>query len=696
MPSPQVDYGRREDAANDAAVGATRGIEQDYQQDLSADFSVRRAVEGTLLSAVEQKQNEAEQNHALDQEDTATRNAEKLRELTDQFGGQQAGRSEASIDLQSARVAEERSRSELKGELAESLVALQDQQRQQFEALRQREVAELQSQADRARSMDTEHQQQRQELASAIERDNTPAQEANRQRERLSAEQAAERIRLERQFGEADRALAMSRDRLIEQIRAEDRTFQTTIAAALDGSTAWIQRSAARRDELSDPVRSLHHQADAELRFTHEGDEHRISFSVDENLATINRNIAQGNQGERLAAYALRQDGHEILDYKPDVQGTSTPGFDLVTLRKDEAGRYELWLVDNKALTRSGVSSVTALTSSFDQNKEALRDRLEERANSPTVGADEREKCRAALDALEGGNFRKVVTNANVSLDDALLRNIPRELAKQGVDFPAVGADEREKFRAALDALKEDDYRQVVASADTALDKVVPSHISRELAEQGVEFYDVMRRLDASRTELQQQVREQDAITSSRHADDCVELGRYHAAKQRELDQETALVARRASTERDVRDPAVASDQQRRAALQELEARQQQQLADLRQAELQTYATQRWGAARLAADEQCGEPASRDRANDASLARDEYRRSDEVLANARETLRDQQARDAARLQEAVFIQRTNEAIKQALDSQRLAQERLERELSEKLAQERDGRYADER
>src|SRR5262249_54284211 len=82
--------------------------------------------------------------------------------------------------------------------------------------------------------------------------------------------------------------------------------------------------------------------------------------------------LKQGLAGERLAVDALNQQGHTILDFKPDIKGTNQGGFDAVTM-KDGVVNF----VDNKAYsTGKNVGSVSALDKNFDQNLAATRQKF--------------------------------------------------------------------------------------------------------------------------------------------------------------------------------------------------------------------------------------------------------------------------------------------------------------------------------
>lgn len=140
--------------------------------------------------------------------------------------------------------------------------------------------------------------------------------------------------------------------------------------------------------------------------------------------------LKRGFYGENLATHALAADGHEVLNFKPDIRGTNQGGIDAVTIKDGF-----VYFVDNKALTRSGnVSSVSALTTNFTKNKVAALDQMRQSLKSaPTKG--EREVWQSAIEAVESGRFKKVVTNANLTRDDAVLSGVTQRLSDQGVEF---------------------------------------------------------------------------------------------------------------------------------------------------------------------------------------------------------------------------------------------------------------------
>ena len=141
--------------------------------------------------------------------------------------------------------------------------------------------------------------------------------------------------------------------------------------------------------------------------------------------------LARGNLGERLATDALVADGHTIIFFKPDIQGTNQGGIDIVTLRDGQ-----VFFVDNKALTRSGnVSSVSALTTNLGQNVQAVRADLRTSLARSDLSQAERQVFQEALSAIDAGRVRCAVTNANLTRDDRVLSGVTEGLEGQGIEF---------------------------------------------------------------------------------------------------------------------------------------------------------------------------------------------------------------------------------------------------------------------
>lgn len=91
--------------------------------------------------------------------------------------------------------------------------------------------------------------------------------------------------------------------------------------------------------------------------------------------------------------------------------------------------------IDNKALTRTGnVSSVSALTTNFAKNKDTVLAELKDQlAKGGTK--EQMDVLQNAVTAIEKGNFKKVVTNANLTKDDAILSGVSQGLRDEGFEF---------------------------------------------------------------------------------------------------------------------------------------------------------------------------------------------------------------------------------------------------------------------
>lgn len=141
--------------------------------------------------------------------------------------------------------------------------------------------------------------------------------------------------------------------------------------------------------------------------------------------------LKRGNFGERTATEALAAMGHSIIDFKPDIRGTNQGGIDMVTMRDGI-----VYFVDNKALTRSGkVSSVSALTTNFQQNLRTARRDIFRRLSSHGTIPEQRRVLKQALEAIDNGHYRRVVTNANLTPDAKILSDVTQALKDQRIGF---------------------------------------------------------------------------------------------------------------------------------------------------------------------------------------------------------------------------------------------------------------------
>ena len=153
------------------------------------------------------------------------------------------------------------------------------------------------------------------------------------------------------------------------------------------------------------------------------GGKHEGAFDTSQRLK-------RGNLGEKLATEALAAEGHKILSYKPSILGTNQGGIDMVTIKNGV-----VHFIDNKALTRSGnVSSVSALTTNFTKNKDAVLKELKD-ALAKAISKEEKDTLQNAVTAIERGNYKKVVTNANLTKDDAILSGVSQKLKNDGFEF---------------------------------------------------------------------------------------------------------------------------------------------------------------------------------------------------------------------------------------------------------------------
>jgi Holliday junction resolvase-like predicted endonuclease len=140
----------------------------------------------------------------------------------------------------------------------------------------------------------------------------------------------------------------------------------------------------------------------------------------------------RGLLGEKLATETLATKGHAILDYKPDISGTTKGGIDIVTLKGDT-----LYAVDNKALSRGGnISSVSALTTNYKKNIATVRKQFVDQLKQPGLLEEQKIMLQRAVDAIDNGRVVKAVTNANVvGRNNVTLTGVTKALKDQGIEF---------------------------------------------------------------------------------------------------------------------------------------------------------------------------------------------------------------------------------------------------------------------
>lgn len=142
-------------------------------------------------------------------------------------------------------------------------------------------------------------------------------------------------------------------------------------------------------------------------------------------------NLKKGNLGERLATDCLAADGHDIIFFKPQIEGTNQGGIDIVTYKN-----HTVYFIDNKALLKTGnVSSVSALTTNFEKNKKAFIDIWRPKSQDFSLPQQERLMYLKLLGQTTTGHFVKVVTNASLAPNELIKRDVSSTLSKQGIRF---------------------------------------------------------------------------------------------------------------------------------------------------------------------------------------------------------------------------------------------------------------------
>lgn len=248
----------------------------------------------------------------------------------------------------------------------------------------------------------------------------------------LSAKEAEYTYRFALGLGPATRAAGLFRSAGAE-IRAGHKITDPKVLADLEQALKDVglgDREAARvlAQHQGSPLRRVTPEVERDV-------EHAFGATFNANdtsgLFQTTQRLIRGNLGERLAADALAKDGHVIISFKPSVMGTNQGGIDIVTYRNGV-----LYLIDNKALTRSGnVASVSALTTNLNQNVAAVDRELVAALADPARSAIERQILNDSLDALRHGRYVKAVTNANVARDTQILSGVTSSLNSQGIQF---------------------------------------------------------------------------------------------------------------------------------------------------------------------------------------------------------------------------------------------------------------------
>jgi hypothetical protein len=142
-------------------------------------------------------------------------------------------------------------------------------------------------------------------------------------------------------------------------------------------------------------------------------------------------NLKKGNLGERLATDCLAAAGHDIIFFKPQIEGTNQGGIDIVTFKN-----HMVYFIDNKALLKTGnVSSVSALTTNFEKNKKAFVDIWRPKSQNFSLPHHERMTYFSLVGQTTTGHFFKVVTNASMAPNDLITRDVTNKLSKQGIRF---------------------------------------------------------------------------------------------------------------------------------------------------------------------------------------------------------------------------------------------------------------------
>ena len=149
------------------------------------------------------------------------------------------------------------------------------------------------------------------------------------------------------------------------------------------------------------------------------------------------QSLKKGLLGEISAAQTLAtQEGHKILNFKPDIFGTNQGGVDIVSIKEEK-----VYLIDNKAYKASGnVNNVSALTTNFAKNLDTVRQDLLTVLNQPDITQAEYELFDKAIRAIDEGNYVRAVTNAYSSKT-----GLTEKLEQKGIQFIDLNQNKNEK-----------------------------------------------------------------------------------------------------------------------------------------------------------------------------------------------------------------------------------------------------------
>jgi Holliday junction resolvase-like predicted endonuclease len=141
--------------------------------------------------------------------------------------------------------------------------------------------------------------------------------------------------------------------------------------------------------------------------------------------------LKQGLAGEKLATDALGQQGHTVLDYKPEITGTNQGGVDIVTMKDGK-----VYLIDNKAYsTGKNIGDVSALDKNFTKNLADVRNKFSGLANDAYRSPAERQLFSDAVKAIDSGNYQKAVTTAGVIPDGRFSTAVTKGLQAKGFQY---------------------------------------------------------------------------------------------------------------------------------------------------------------------------------------------------------------------------------------------------------------------